>query len=527
MSDNDHEIPQAVNEEVFSDEEVFSLATVSNQQHANNVSHEEFRGWWKKIKVNRSTPMKLVKKCNDKRLVCTSLIFLVIGTSCAMFAPPEVSAQVVDYLTHPNAKYVYKALIFKGPAILGFINRSILPDPCQPNPCFNDFKCTPKSDNDYLCECSILYGGKNCENALPCINNPCLNGGKCQNSDEYSVDYQCLCEPGFTGELCQIEKACEKNPCSNNGKCIDKPAGKFECICQEPYTGEICQNLLPCTQNPCLNGGICVNNGERAECVCRENFTGEKCAVQIKKFENFIQNQAVDEKSVLMGENLLTVDVVTEMKAAMSHEQTKGRVELLDDQVENIVVKLIGKNSPSYGRLKEKIGAHFSLLKNQGIDQQNNYKQFEVNLAHENIGAIWAVFYIDIDASKGIYSLEYLANTLTLKISEQQTIEKPKTHTETKVVYETIKTKKKARTRWFRKDTMNTETRTVPKTVTHEVTTYKTETILKPKLFSASEAQEYLEQWFKFKSLKKAMLDGWEVHSSVKQIVNRKENSEK
>ena len=58
--------------------------------------------------------------------------------------------------------------------------------------------------------------------------------------------------------------------------------------------------------------------------------------------------------------------------------------------------------------MKEVVGEHFKKLKDKDIDQVNIYKQFEVKVARENIGAIWAVFAVHIDAGKGIYDLEYL-----------------------------------------------------------------------------------------------------------------------
>ena len=110
---------------------------------------------------------------------------------------------------------------------------------------------------------------------------------------------------------------------------------------------------------------------------------------------------------------------------------------------------------------------------------------------------------------------------MMIKIYEQKTIDVTETRKIPETVYETKKEEKLTRKRWFRKDTTVTETKTVPKQVDKKVTITKKQQTLTPKLFNPNEAQEAIEQWFKFKSLKKAMLDGWDVHSSVRQIVNR------
>ena len=37
------------------------------------------------------------------------------------------------------------------------------PDPCDPNPCENDGKCTGTGDGGYSCECYPDFTGKHCE----------------------------------------------------------------------------------------------------------------------------------------------------------------------------------------------------------------------------------------------------------------------------------------------------------------------------------------------------------------------------
>ena len=77
-------------------------------------------------------------------------------------------------------------------------------DFCETNPCANGGTCT-NIDNDYRCNCTEDYGGKNCTILKnPCDNlsvNPCRNNGVCTNTDD-QLDYRCSCEDSYSGRNC-------------------------------------------------------------------------------------------------------------------------------------------------------------------------------------------------------------------------------------------------------------------------------------------------------------------------------------
>lgn len=57
----------------------------------------------------------------------------------------------------------------------------------------------------FVCKCSILYTGKNCDVGVPCeiYGRPCMNGGICTNTEGYD-DYVCSCGEDWTGRNCTL-----------------------------------------------------------------------------------------------------------------------------------------------------------------------------------------------------------------------------------------------------------------------------------------------------------------------------------
>lgn len=58
----------------------------------------------------------------------------------------------------------------------------------------------------YFCDCTPLYGGKNCSVELTgCKENQCVNGGTCKPYLENEVNHRfnCTCPNGFYGPLCE------------------------------------------------------------------------------------------------------------------------------------------------------------------------------------------------------------------------------------------------------------------------------------------------------------------------------------
>ncbi|GBN18079.1 Protocadherin Fat 1, partial [Araneus ventricosus] len=66
-------------------------------------------------------------------------------------------------------------------------------EPCLPNPCSNDGKCTPLSVDSYNCTCSEGYSGSRCTESDYCA----LNGG-----NTFCGDADCKNEPGLKIYYC-------------------------------------------------------------------------------------------------------------------------------------------------------------------------------------------------------------------------------------------------------------------------------------------------------------------------------------
>ena len=91
--------------------------------------------------------------------------------------------------------------------------------PCASNPCANGANCTNEGDN-YMCHCSAVFSGKNCDQGFRCNRLPCKNGGSCQEKKDGSAI--CLCSPGYTGPDCsQDVDECASSPCQNGGFCVN------------------------------------------------------------------------------------------------------------------------------------------------------------------------------------------------------------------------------------------------------------------------------------------------------------------
>ncbi|XP_071945103.1 uncharacterized protein [Antedon mediterranea] len=192
-----------------------------------------------------------------------------------------------------------------------------LPDPCDPNPCYNGGNCIPgdllppvatsftgEMQLLYLCQCEPPYSGFHCEVSKPepsyssedvtnpCSVNPCENGGRCIVKDTLTdlssnglpnfleFEYVCDCPSDFKGYHCQIPEGtssssdynpqfCEVNVCQNGGDCLvnsledafdyseDNPG--YKCICPVGYFGMHCEYPegscpLPTIQNGYVSG---------------------------------------------------------------------------------------------------------------------------------------------------------------------------------------------------------------------------------------------------------------------------------
>jgi len=94
--------------------------------------------------------------------------------------------------------------------------------------------------NDYKCNCTNGYSGKNCDiNLDDCKpTNPCVNGV----CEDLVGGYKCKCNNGWKGEKCDIKSnPCSGSPCKN-GKCVaDFAKGTYTCNCNSGYSGPNCE----------------------------------------------------------------------------------------------------------------------------------------------------------------------------------------------------------------------------------------------------------------------------------------------
>lgn len=158
-------------------------------------------------------------------------------------------------------------------------------NPCASAPCQNGGTCTAQG-NSYICSCSNLWAGQDCEIAdNDCSPNPCQNGGTCSDgaSNPNTDDATCTCPTGFQGSRCEIEPdPCRDSPCQNGGQCNPTGATTFTCACSGFWTGPTCEESTDsCFDNPCENGGTCirVDNGNSFQCQCPPEWRGGRCQV--------------------------------------------------------------------------------------------------------------------------------------------------------------------------------------------------------------------------------------------------------
>ncbi|GBM22614.1 hypothetical protein AVEN_134158-1 [Araneus ventricosus] len=109
-------------------------------------------------------------------------------------------------------------------------------EPCLPNPCSNDGKCTPLSVDSYNCTCSEGYYGSRCTESDYCA----LNGGNtfcgdadCKNEQGLKI-YYCSCASGqyfdYASRKCLDLDFCPLMKCGENEECRGS-----RCWCKENY----------------------------------------------------------------------------------------------------------------------------------------------------------------------------------------------------------------------------------------------------------------------------------------------------
>ena len=151
---------------------------------------------------------------------------------------------------------------------------------CASKPCANGGRCTELS-NDYTCECTPQFTGKQCttdvDECAADVLNSCIFGREtCVNT---VGSYECECVAGLLGDACDvIPQDCSTHLCLNGGRCIDVQ-NSYECACAFGFYGHDCQHRIDnaCAMNPCQNEGTCQENGDGFSCVCKTGYTGSFC----------------------------------------------------------------------------------------------------------------------------------------------------------------------------------------------------------------------------------------------------------
>ncbi|XP_078604107.1 neurexin 1-like isoform X2 [Branchiostoma floridae x Branchiostoma japonicum] len=154
-------------------------------------------------------------------------------------------------------------------------------DDCAEEPCVHGV-CTDQP-NDYICECTPEYKGRNCSVESSCYKFPCSNGATCvedQTSPPGIESRTCHCFQGYEGVNCSKDiDECSENACVANitRACVNYPGG-FSCLCVEGWTGQDCsEEITPCHEHPC-GLGVCNVTTGGYNCTCPDGTIGQECA---------------------------------------------------------------------------------------------------------------------------------------------------------------------------------------------------------------------------------------------------------
>ncbi|XP_066293866.1 uncharacterized protein [Branchiostoma lanceolatum] len=154
-------------------------------------------------------------------------------------------------------------------------------DDCAGEPCTNGL-CTD-IPNDYICECTPEYKGRNCSVQSSCYKFPCNNGATCEENETSSPGIEsrtCHCSQGYEGVDCSkdIDECSEKKCVANSTRaCVNYPGG-FSCLCTDGWTGQDCsEETTPCHKRPC-GPGMCNVTTSGYNCTCPDGTIGQECA---------------------------------------------------------------------------------------------------------------------------------------------------------------------------------------------------------------------------------------------------------
>ena len=166
---------------------------------------------------------------------------------------------------------------------------------------------------DYVCKCSVGYGGTNCDiQETRCGQVYCHNGGTCtakSNGDSF-----CMCLDGWTGPSCTDDlNECDRNPCQQ-GTCHNTP-GSFTCTCKKGFSGRYCETGIDhCKINSCRDGSTCVNDLDGFTCQCPYDRWGKLCS---KMTYSFGELSFLEFPTIAENVNNITVYLATKMINAL------------------------------------------------------------------------------------------------------------------------------------------------------------------------------------------------------------------
>ncbi|KAH7640703.1 DNA repair protein Rad9,Rhp9 [Dermatophagoides farinae] len=183
-------------------------------------------------------------------------------------------------------RHSHQAVGYTCTCVPGFegIDCEINKDDCQINHCQNGGICIDEI-NSYSCQCIYGFEGKMCQYLIdPCISSPCRNGATCLKKSNDS--YICECTIGWLGERCDRRRSCYMPECHpEHSHCVKKMSHIQHNLCAclpNPaglYNRSLCDPIYDCSMATglCQNGGTCVQSGRGYYCICSDDYEGLIC----------------------------------------------------------------------------------------------------------------------------------------------------------------------------------------------------------------------------------------------------------